>query len=83
MFKGGLSFPSLTPQKWFSGDEAYQGTWQEKGVSAPRLQLSPEHPRPGATSVREKGMCNICQFLGRRCHRNHRKLVASQKGSVT
>ena len=83
MFKGDSSSPSLvTPQKWSSEDEAYQCTWQEKGASAPRLQLSPERPYPGATTMREKGKCNIDLFLGRRCRRSHTKLVARRKGSV-
>lgn len=83
MFKGDSSFPSLvTFQKRSSEDEAYRCTWQEKGVPAPRLQLRPEHPCLEATTIREKGKCNIYLFLGRRCHRSHTKLVASEKGSV-
>lgn len=71
----------MASQKQSSEDEAYQCVWQEKGISAPRLLLSPEHPHPGATTVREKGKCNIYPFLGR-CHRSHRKLVDTEKGSV-
>lgn len=75
MFKGDSLFPSLVTSQKSSEDEAYRCRWQ-KGLSAPRLQLSPQHPR----SCKRKEKAQL--LLGRRCHRSHTELVASEKGAV-
>lgn len=75
MFKGDSLFPSLVTSQKSSEDEAYRCRWQ-KGLSAPRLQLSPQHP----CSCKRKEKAQL--LLGRRCHRSHMEPVASEKGAV-